>query len=88
MDFDSPAEHDILRDSVRRFFEEELPESRIRELERSRSWCFAELKMYKAGDLGKDKLTMRGVGQIYGATIGYPQIVGTPEQVADQMEAI
>ena len=45
-------------------------------------------KMYKAGDLGKDKLTMREVGKIYGATIGCPQIVGTPEQVADQMEAI
>ena len=36
MDFDPPAEHDILRDSVRRFFEEELPEPRIRELDRSR----------------------------------------------------
>ena len=45
-------------------------------------------KMYQAGDLGKDKLTMREVGKIYGATIGCPQIVGTPEQVADQMEAI
>ena len=45
-------------------------------------------KMYKAGDLGKDKLTMREVGKIYGATIGCPQIVGTPEQVADQLQAI
>ena len=36
MDFDPPAEHDILRDSVRRFFEEELPEPRIREWDRSR----------------------------------------------------
>ena len=36
MDFDPPAEHEILRDSVRRFFEEELPEPRIRELDRSR----------------------------------------------------
>jgi FMN-dependent oxidoreductase (nitrilotriacetate monooxygenase family) len=45
-------------------------------------------KMYKAGDLGKDKLTMREVGKIYGATIGCPQLVGTPEQVADQMEKI
>lgn len=36
MDFDPPAEHAILRDSVRRFFEEELPEPRIRELDRSR----------------------------------------------------
>ena len=43
---------------------------------------------YKAGDLGKDKLTMREVGKIYGATIGCPQLVGTPEQVAGQMEAI
>ena len=31
---------------------------------------------------------MREIGKIYGATIGCPQIVGTPEQVADQMEAI
>ncbi len=45
-------------------------------------------KMYKAGDLGKDKLTMREVGKIYGATIGCPQIVGTPEQVADQLQAM
>jgi len=45
-------------------------------------------KMYKSGDLGKDKLTMREVGKIYGSTIGCPQIVGTPEQVADEMEAI
>ena len=45
-------------------------------------------KMYQSGDLGRDKLTMREVGKIYGATIGCPQIVGTPEQVADQMEAI
>lgn len=45
-------------------------------------------KMYKSGDLGRDKLTMREVGKIYGATIGCPQLVGTPEQVADQMEAI
>ena len=44
--------------------------------------------MHKAGDLGKEKLTMREVGKIYGATIGCPQIVGTPEQVADQMEFI
>lgn len=36
MDFDPPAEHEILRDSVRRFFEEELPEPRIRALDRSR----------------------------------------------------
>jgi len=28
------------------------------------------------------------VGKIYGATIGCPQLVGTPEQIADQMEAI
>ena len=45
-------------------------------------------KMYKSGDLGRGKLTMRDIGKIYGATIGCPQIVGTPEQAADQMEAI
>lgn len=45
-------------------------------------------KMFKAGDLGKDKITLREIGKIYGATIGSPQIVGTPEQVADKMETI
>ena len=45
-------------------------------------------KMYRPGDLGKDKLTMREVGKIYGSTIGCPQIVGTPAQVADQMEVM
>jgi FMN-dependent oxidoreductase (nitrilotriacetate monooxygenase family) len=45
-------------------------------------------KMYRPGDLGRDQLTMRDVGKIYGATIGCPQIVGTPEQVADEMESI
>ena len=45
-------------------------------------------KMYQSGDLGKDRLTLRDVGKIYGATIGCPQIAGTPEQVADQMEAM
>jgi FMN-dependent oxidoreductase (nitrilotriacetate monooxygenase family) len=45
-------------------------------------------KMYRSGDLGREKLTLREVGKIYGATIGCPQIVGTPEQIADQMESI
>jgi len=45
-------------------------------------------KMYKPGDLGVDRLTMREVGKVYGATIGCPQIVGTPEQIADKMESI
>ena len=45
-------------------------------------------KMYRSGDLGREGLTMREVGKVYGATIGCPQIVGTPEQVADEMEAI
>ena len=39
-------------------------------------------KMYQSGDLGRDRLTMREVGKIYGATIGCPQIVGTPEQLS------
>jgi alkanesulfonate monooxygenase SsuD/methylene tetrahydromethanopterin reductase-like flavin-dependent oxidoreductase (luciferase family) len=45
-------------------------------------------KMYRSGDLGREKLILREVGKIYGATIGCPQIVGTPEQLADQMESI
>lgn len=44
--------------------------------------------MYRSGDLGREKLILREVGKIYGATIGCPQIVGTPEQLADQMESI
>ena len=36
MDFDPPQEHRLLRDSVRRFFAGELPETRIREMDRSR----------------------------------------------------
>ena len=42
----------------------------------------------RSGDLGREKLTLREVGKIYGAAIGCPQIVGTPEQIADQMESI
>ena len=34
------------------------------------------------------RLTLRQIGQIYGATVAMPQIVGSPEQVADQMEKI
>ena len=48
MDFDSPAEHDILRNSVRRFFEDELPEPRIRELDRSRKIPRALWKRFAA----------------------------------------
>lgn len=36
MNFDPPEEHRLLRDSVRRFFERELPEPRIREMDRER----------------------------------------------------
>ncbi|MBM3490106.1 MAG: acyl-CoA dehydrogenase [Alphaproteobacteria bacterium] len=36
MDFEAIAEHDILRQSVRQFFERELPETRIREMDRAR----------------------------------------------------
>lgn len=36
MDFDGMHEHDMLRDSVRQFFERELPERRIREMDRAR----------------------------------------------------
>ena len=32
-------------------------------------------------------LTVREVAQRHGQSVGLPQIVGTPEQVADQMEA-
>ena len=36
MDFDTPHEHRMLRDSVRQFFARELPETRIREMDRAR----------------------------------------------------
>ena len=36
MNFDAPEEHAPLRASVRRFFEAELPETRIREMDRAR----------------------------------------------------
>lgn len=47
-------------------------------------------KMYRRGDLGYDKeaVTLREAAKIYGASVGMPQLVGTPEQVADQMESI
>ncbi|HVB81514.1 MAG TPA: LLM class flavin-dependent oxidoreductase [Candidatus Binataceae bacterium] len=34
------------------------------------------------------RLTLREIGKIYGGSVAMPQIVGTPEQVADQMEYI
>ena len=36
MNFDPLPEHELLRDSVREFFERELPEQRIREMDRAR----------------------------------------------------
>jgi acyl-CoA dehydrogenase len=36
MNFDPVPEHDLLRQSVRQFFERELPEARIREMDRAR----------------------------------------------------
>src|SRR5579863_10239489 len=36
MNFEPIVEHDLLRESVRRFFERELPEARIREMDRAR----------------------------------------------------
>jgi len=36
MNFEPVEEHDLLRDSVRAFFERELPETRIREMDRAR----------------------------------------------------
>ena len=38
--------------------------------------------------VGDKPLTLREVAQRWGESIGMPQIVGTPEQVADQLEAI
>lgn len=35
-----------------------------------------------------ERLTLREIGKRYGATVAMPQIVGTPDQVADQMEDI
>ena len=36
MDFDAPEEHALLRDSVRQFFTRELPETKIRAMDRER----------------------------------------------------
>ena len=36
MNFERVPEHEMLRDSVRQFFERELPETRIREMDRAR----------------------------------------------------
>ena len=36
MNFDPVPEHEMLRDSVREFFARELPEERIREMDRAR----------------------------------------------------
>ena len=36
MNFDRIQEHEMLRDSVRAFFDRELPEPRIREMDRAR----------------------------------------------------
>ena len=36
MNFDRIEEHEMLRDSVRSFFELELPEKKIREMDRAR----------------------------------------------------
>ena len=36
MDFDAPEEHTLLRDSIRQFFARELPEDRIRAMDRDR----------------------------------------------------
>jgi alkanesulfonate monooxygenase SsuD/methylene tetrahydromethanopterin reductase-like flavin-dependent oxidoreductase (luciferase family) len=33
------------------------------------------------------QLTLREMAQMHGQSLGFPQIVGTPEQVADQLEA-
>jgi len=45
-------------------------------------------KMYRPEDLGREALTLREAAKIYGASVGMPQIVGTPEQVADQLEIL
>ena len=36
MNFEPIVEHDLLRESVRHFFERELPEARIRDMDRAR----------------------------------------------------
>ena len=36
MNFDRIHEHDMLRDQVRQFFDRELPEAKIREMDRAR----------------------------------------------------
>jgi alkanesulfonate monooxygenase SsuD/methylene tetrahydromethanopterin reductase-like flavin-dependent oxidoreductase (luciferase family) len=33
------------------------------------------------------QLTLRDMAQRHGQSLGFPQVVGTPEQVADQLEA-
>jgi len=42
-------------------------------------------RMY--GKVAGKKLTLREVAQMHGQSVSLPQIVGTPEQVADQLEA-
>ena len=37
--------------------------------------------------LAGQRLTLREMAQMHGQSVGFPQIVGTPEQVADQLEA-
>lgn len=36
--------------------------------------------------LGEKKLSLRDAAMIHGRSVSMPQLVGTPEQVADQME--
>ena len=43
-------------------------------------------KEWKPGDLGLDTMTVGNAGMLYGRSVGMPQIVGTPEMVADEME--
>jgi alkanesulfonate monooxygenase SsuD/methylene tetrahydromethanopterin reductase-like flavin-dependent oxidoreductase (luciferase family) len=37
--------------------------------------------------LAGKRLTLRDMAQMHGQSVGFPQIVGTPAQVADQLEA-
>ena len=55
----------------------------IEPFEASRSQGIVDMYTRVAGK----QLTLREMAQMHGQSVGFPQIVGTPEQVVDQLEA-
>src|SRR5438128_4912390 len=55
----------------------------IEPFEASRSQGIVDMYTRVAGK----QLTLREMAQMHGQSLGFPQIVGTPDQVADQLEA-